>query len=222
MQPGHINVIEPCLGKLDVLGWTHCLATWSDWIKCVDNEYNGISNSSRWHFPSFLCLISLWLHMKNVWEELFTSVLIFTPCMDAQSEWLSVSCWIKTLEQRSPYVRLHVPMTTGLPLWKCMKTRIISVCREKQIYKVRQLLVIWSVSMHRWERWSVHKNTVDVHTNTESKQTLLQVEMMNILCTYMETTVTVVVLWYIVESTSLHETASILCQHFLLQMMLSA
>lgn len=165
----------------------------------------------------FLHLISLWLlavqRMKNLWEEPFTSVLIFTPCMDAQSEWLSVSCRIKTFGtrgKRSPCVRLHVPMTTGLPLWKCMKTRIISVRREKQIYKVRQLLVIWSVSMRPWERWSAHKNKEDVHTSTKSKQTLLQVEMMNILCTYMETRLIAVVLWYLVESTSLLFYAKIL------------
>ncbi len=156
-----------------------------------------------WHFSfDFLQIISLLLLaiqcMKNIWEKLFTSVLIFTLCMDAQSEWLSASSQGK----RSPCVRLHVPMTTGIPLWKRMKARIIFVRGEKQIYKLRQLLVIWSVSMRRWERWSVHKNTEDVHTYTKPKQTLLQDEMMNILCTYMETTLTVVyfdILWSLGE-----------------------
>lgn len=126
---------------------------------------------------------------------------------------------IGTRRKHSPCVRLHVPMTTGLLLWKCMKTRIISICKEKQIYKVRRLLVIWSLLMCCWERWSVHKNIKDVHTNTMSKQTLLQVEMMNILCIYMETTRSVVVLWYTVESTT--ENACFLAKYSL-QMILSA
>ncbi len=170
-----------CLGKLDGLGWTYCLVSWSDWIQCV----YGISPLifSKWSL-CYCWPFSVW----KIYEKLFTSVLIFTLCMDVQSEWLCVSSQGK----RSPCVRLHVPMTTGIPLWKRMKASIIFVCGEKQIYKVRQLLVIWSVSMRRWERWSVHKNTEDVHTYTKPKQTLLQDEMMNIWCTYMETTLTVV------------------------------
>lgn len=52
--------------------------------------------------------------------------------------------------------------------------------REKQIDKVRQLSVVWSVSMCCYEMWSVHENIEDVHPNAKSKQSLLQVEMMKI------------------------------------------
>jgi len=69
---------------------------------------------------------------------------------------LSISCWIKTLERtrkHSPCVRLQVPMTTDLLLWKCMKTRIISVCKDKQIYIVRALgyLVCINVLLRKME-----------------------------------------------------------------------
>lgn len=150
--------------------------------------------------------------MKNVWGALHISVNIHTVhgCMD---EWLSISCWIKTLE-RGNILPVYVFMFPWQRTYCCenaWRQGLYLFLRRNKSTKW-ELLVIWSVSMCCWERWSAHKNIEDVHTDTKSKQTLLQDEMMNILWTYMETTLTVVVLWYTVESTS--ENASVLCQHF--------
>lgn len=154
-------------------------------IQCVYNEYNGISNASRWHFWFSLSDLSMWLLGVSVYEKcmrgaLHISVNIHTVhgCMD---EWLSISCWIKTLE-RGNILPVYVFLFPWQQTYCCVnawrKGLYLFVRRNKSTKW--ELLVIWSVSMCCWERWSAHKNIEDVHTNTKSKQTLVQVEMMNV------------------------------------------
>lgn len=168
----------------------------------------------------------MWLLGFSVYEKcmrraLHISVNIHTMhgCMD---EWLSISCWIKTLEQGGNILPVYVmfPWQRAYCCENAWRQGLYLFVRKNKSTKWDgSWLFHWSLLMCCWERWSVHKNIEDVHTNTMSNQTLLQVEMMNILCIYMETTRSVVVLWYTVESTS--ENACFLTKSSL-QMILSA